>query len=66
MCIRDRSYNDGCNTCHFVSGDVAACTMMFCENPGKPYCIEPVAISGSADTGVVIVVGGDRDENGCI
>lgn len=64
-CI-SKSYNDGCNTCHFVSGDVAACTMMFCQNPGKPYCIEPVAISGSADTGVVIMVGNDKDEHGCI
>jgi hypothetical protein len=49
-----------------MSGDVAACTMMFCQNPGKPYCIELVVNSGSVDTGVVIMVGNDKDEHGCI
>ena len=34
------SYYDGCNTCSVVDGRVSACTLMYCENPGKAKCIE--------------------------
>jgi len=34
------SYFDGCNTCSVVSGQVQACTEMFCETPATPQCLE--------------------------
>ena len=33
------SYFDGCNTCTVVSGQVAACTKMYCETPTEPQCL---------------------------
>ena len=32
------SYFDGCNTCNV--GTVLGCTMMFCETPQEPKCLE--------------------------
>ena len=32
------SYFDGCNTCNV--GAVLACTMMFCDTPQEPKCLE--------------------------
>ena len=32
------AYNDWCNWCN-AAWWIAACTMMYCENPGKPYCM---------------------------
>ena len=33
------SYFDGCNTCTVASGQVAACTKMYCETPAEPQCL---------------------------
>ena len=48
MCTRDAygkcvpdgcaSYFDGCNTCNV--GAVLGCTMMFCDTPQEPKCLE--------------------------
>lgn len=35
-----KSYNDGCNTCSVGSDGQAACTMMYCMNPGTPKCLD--------------------------
>jgi len=34
------SYFDGCNTCTVVSGQVQACTEMYCETPAEPQCLQ--------------------------
>jgi hypothetical protein len=34
-----RLWNDGCNTCSNMNGQWA-CTLMYCLNPGTPYCRE--------------------------
>lgn len=34
------SYFDGCNTCTVISGQLQACTEMFCETPATPQCLE--------------------------
>lgn len=33
------SYNNGCNTCNAGENWIAACTLMFCEEQGQPYCL---------------------------
>lgn len=35
-----KSYNDGCNTCSVGPNGQAACTMMYCEKPGTPKCLD--------------------------
>lgn len=35
-----KSYHDGCNTCSVGSDGQAACTMMYCMNPGTPKCLD--------------------------
>ncbi|MCS6983050.1 MAG: Kazal-type serine protease inhibitor family protein [Candidatus Absconditabacterales bacterium] len=34
------SYHDGCNSCSQGNDGRIACTMMFCEKKGRPYCHE--------------------------
>ncbi len=34
------SYFDGCNNCMVQSGQVTACTRMYCETPSEPKCLE--------------------------
>jgi len=34
------SWYDGCNTCVAENGKLTACTLMYCETPSQPYCIE--------------------------
>ena len=35
------TWNDGCNTCSLVDGELGACTEMFCFQQGIPYCMVP-------------------------
>lgn len=34
------SYFDGCNTCTVKDGELEACTLMYCETPAEPKCLE--------------------------
>lgn len=34
------SYFDGCNNCMVMSGEVTACTKMYCETPSEPKCLQ--------------------------
>lgn len=34
------SYFDGCNNCSVKDGKAEACTMMYCEKPSEPKCLE--------------------------
>ncbi len=47
------SYFDGCNNCSVKDGKADACTLMYCETPSAPKCLEYA-------TGVMI----EDDENG--
>ena len=33
------SWNDGCNTCSVVNGQIGGCTMMMCFSSGTPHCV---------------------------
>ena len=45
------SYFDGCNNCSVKDGKPDACTMMYCEKPSEPKCLQYA--SGSEATGTV-------------
>jgi len=34
------AYYDGCNNCSVEDGQIAACTLMYCESPAAPRCTE--------------------------
>ncbi|MCX6823556.1 MAG: hypothetical protein NT085_00305 [candidate division SR1 bacterium] len=61
-CIR---YFDGCNNCTVVSGQVAACTKMFCQTPTEPKCNQYASgneITGTELTGNVITTAITTDQ----
>ncbi|HAW81988.1 MAG TPA: hypothetical protein DCX27_21190 [Balneola sp.] len=33
------TWNDGCNTCMLVEGEIGGCTEMYCFQQGNPYCM---------------------------
>ena len=33
------TWNDGCNTCSLINGELGACTEMYCFQQGQPYCM---------------------------
>lgn len=37
------SYFDGCNTCSVKDGELDACTLMYCESPQAPRCLQYVS-----------------------
>ncbi|MEI8091208.1 MAG: hypothetical protein WCG98_02975 [bacterium] len=34
------SYFDGCNNCSVKDGKADACTLMYCEKPSEPKCLQ--------------------------
>lgn len=47
------SYFDGCNNCSVKDGKPDACTMMYCETPAEPECLQyatGVEVTGSTET----------------
>jgi len=34
------SYFDGCNNCSVKNGKADACTLMYCEKPSEPKCLQ--------------------------
>lgn len=41
------SYFDGCNHCSVKDGKADACTLMYCETPSEPKCLEYTTENGS-------------------
>ncbi len=35
------TWNDGCNTCQLIDGEIGACTEMACFRMSTPYCSVP-------------------------
>jgi hypothetical protein len=33
------TWNDGCNTCSLMNGELGACTEMYCFQQNTPYCM---------------------------
>lgn len=33
------TWNDGCNTCQLLNGEIGGCTEMLCFQQGTPYCM---------------------------
>ena len=33
------TWNDGCNTCQLLDGEIGGCTEMLCFQQGTPYCM---------------------------
>ncbi|MFT4310595.1 MAG: Kazal-type serine protease inhibitor family protein [Candidatus Woesearchaeota archaeon] len=40
-----KSWFDGCNTCMIDEDGMMACTRIFCETPGEPYCMSDIVCS---------------------
>jgi hypothetical protein len=40
-CVR---WFDGCNSCGVKDGQLLACTLMYCSEPGEPKCLESAAM----------------------
>ena len=45
------SYFDGCNNCSVKDGKADACTLMYCETPAEPKCLQYATGTETTTTG---------------